>query len=57
MWACKCRETRYDYRYIDRLTPYTREEAERLNDQLSPVSVHRAWEYYALLAEQRSLGG
>ena len=36
---------------------YTREESERLGDQLSPVSVHRAWEYYAAVAERRPLGG
>ena len=40
-----------------RIRAYTREESERVGDQLSPASVHRAWEYYAAVAEQRSLGG
>ena len=40
-----------------RIRAYTREEAERVSDQLSPASVHRAWEYYAAVAEQRPLGG
>ena len=40
-----------------RIKAYTREEAERVNDQLSPAGVHRAWEYYAAVAGQRPLGG
>jgi ribulose-5-phosphate 4-epimerase/fuculose-1-phosphate aldolase len=39
-----------------RIRAFTREEAERLSDQLSPGIVERAWEYYAALAEQRPLG-
>ena len=33
-----------------RLRSYTREQAERLSDQLSAPIVERAWEYYAALA-------
>ena len=33
-----------------RIRAYTREECERLSDQLSPPIVARAWEYYAALA-------
>src|SRR5438067_7544355 len=33
-----------------RIRSYTREQAERLSDQLSPAMVERAWEYYAALA-------
>ena len=33
-----------------RIRSYTREEAARLSDQLSPRIVERAWEYYAALA-------
>src|SRR6266704_2502118 len=40
-----------------RLRAYSREEAESLTDQISPRVVERAWEYYALAAEQRPLGG
>jgi L-fuculose-phosphate aldolase len=40
-----------------RIRAYTREETERLSDQLGPNSVKRAWEYYAAVAEQRPLGG
>ena len=40
-----------------RIRVYTREEAERVRDQLSPHVVERAWEYYAAAAEQRPLGG
>jgi ribulose-5-phosphate 4-epimerase/fuculose-1-phosphate aldolase len=38
-----------------RIRAFTREEAERLSDQLSPGIVERAWEYYAAVAEQRPL--
>jgi len=40
-----------------RIRAYTREEADRVSDQLSPAIVARAWEYYAAVAEVRSLGG
>ncbi len=40
-----------------RIRAYTREEAERVRDQLTPKVVERAWEYYSLAAEQRPLGG
>ena len=40
-----------------KIRSYTREESERVSDQLSPVSVQRAWEYYAAVAAQRPLGG
>jgi ribulose-5-phosphate 4-epimerase/fuculose-1-phosphate aldolase len=40
-----------------RLREYTREEAESLTDQIGPRVVERAWEYYALAAGQRPLGG
>jgi ribulose-5-phosphate 4-epimerase/fuculose-1-phosphate aldolase len=33
-----------------RIRAYTREQAERLSDQLSSPIVERAWEYYAALA-------
>jgi ribulose-5-phosphate 4-epimerase/fuculose-1-phosphate aldolase len=36
-----------------RIRAYTREQAERLSDQLSPPIVERAWEYYAALAAER----
>ncbi len=39
-----------------RIRAFTRDEAERLSDQLSPGIVERAWEYYAAVAEQRPLG-
>jgi ribulose-5-phosphate 4-epimerase/fuculose-1-phosphate aldolase len=39
-----------------RIRTFTREEAERLSDQLSPGIVERAWEYYAAVAEVRPLG-
>jgi ribulose-5-phosphate 4-epimerase/fuculose-1-phosphate aldolase len=38
-----------------RIRAFTREEAERLSDQLSPAIVERAWEYYAAVAVQRHL--
>ena len=38
-----------------RIRAFTREEAERLSDQLSPAIVERAWEYYSALAAQRPL--
>jgi len=38
-----------------RIRAFTREEAERLSDQLSPGIVERAWEYYSALAAQRPL--
>jgi ribulose-5-phosphate 4-epimerase/fuculose-1-phosphate aldolase len=37
-----------------RIRAYTREQAERLSDQLSPPIVERAWDYYAALAAERS---
>ena len=40
-----------------RIRAYTREEADRVRDQLAPAIVERAWEYYAAVAEARSLGG
>ena len=40
-----------------RLRAYTREEAERVRDQISGAPVARAWEYYATAAGQRPLGG
>jgi ribulose-5-phosphate 4-epimerase/fuculose-1-phosphate aldolase len=40
-----------------RIRAYTREEAERLRDQLGTPIVERAWEYYAAVAEARSIGG
>jgi L-fuculose-phosphate aldolase len=40
-----------------RIRAYTREEAERVNDQLGPAIVQRAWEYYAAVAGQRPIGG
>ena len=40
-----------------KIRSYTREESERVSDQLSPVSVQRAWEYYAAVAAHRPLGG
>jgi ribulose-5-phosphate 4-epimerase/fuculose-1-phosphate aldolase len=39
-----------------RLRIYTREEAERVSDQISPGIVERAWEYYAIAAGQKPLG-
>ena len=41
----------------NRIREYTREEAERLRDQLSSPIVERAWEYYAAVAEARPIGG
>ncbi len=38
-----------------RIRAYTREEAESLSDQISPRVVERAWEYYAVAAEQMPL--
>ena len=40
-----------------RIRAYTREEAPRLDDQLSSVIVARAWEYYAAVAHARPIGG
>jgi ribulose-5-phosphate 4-epimerase/fuculose-1-phosphate aldolase len=40
-----------------KLRAYSREEAERLSDQLSSPIIERAWEYYAAVAESRPLGG
>jgi ribulose-5-phosphate 4-epimerase/fuculose-1-phosphate aldolase len=40
-----------------RIRAYTSEESERVNDQLSPTIVQRAWEYYAAVAGQRPIGG
>jgi ribulose-5-phosphate 4-epimerase/fuculose-1-phosphate aldolase len=39
-----------------RIRAYTREEAERVRDVLTPTGVARAWEYYALAAGQLPLG-
>ena len=39
-----------------RIRAFTREEAARLSDQLSPGIVERAWEYYAAVAAQLPLG-
>jgi ribulose-5-phosphate 4-epimerase/fuculose-1-phosphate aldolase len=39
-----------------RIRAFTRDEAERLSDQLSPGIVERAWEYFAAVAQQRPLG-
>jgi ribulose-5-phosphate 4-epimerase/fuculose-1-phosphate aldolase len=36
---------------------YSRDEADRLNDQLSPAIVGRAWEYFAAVASARPIGG
>jgi ribulose-5-phosphate 4-epimerase/fuculose-1-phosphate aldolase len=36
---------------------YSREEADRLSDQLSPGIVARAWEYFAAVASVRPIGG
>ena len=40
-----------------RIRAFTLDEAERVSDQLSPGIVERAWEYYAAVAGQRSIGG
>lgn len=40
-----------------RIRVYSREEAERVRDQLTPKVVERAWEYYAAAAEALPLGG
>jgi len=40
-----------------RIRVYSREEAEGLGDQIGPKVVERAWEYYAIAAEARALGG
>jgi L-fuculose-phosphate aldolase len=40
-----------------RIREFTREEAEGLSDQIGPRVVERAWEYYALAAGERALGG
>jgi ribulose-5-phosphate 4-epimerase/fuculose-1-phosphate aldolase len=39
-----------------RLRAYTREEAGPLRDQIQGAVAHRAWEYYASVAEQLPLG-
>jgi L-fuculose-phosphate aldolase len=39
-----------------RIRVYTREEADRVRDQLAPAIVERAWEYYAAVADTRPLG-
>ena len=39
-----------------RIRAFTRDEAMRVSDQLSPGIVDRAWEYYAALSAQRTLG-
>ena len=39
-----------------RLRAYSRDEAGSVSDQISPRVVERAWEYYALAAQQRPLG-
>jgi ribulose-5-phosphate 4-epimerase/fuculose-1-phosphate aldolase len=38
-----------------RIREYSREEAERLRDQIGAPIVERAWEYYAWVAEKRAL--
>jgi L-fuculose-phosphate aldolase len=40
-----------------RIRAYSREEADRVSDQLDPPIVARAWEYYAAVAETRTIGG
>jgi ribulose-5-phosphate 4-epimerase/fuculose-1-phosphate aldolase len=40
-----------------RIRAYSAEEAARVDDQLSPTIVERAWEYYAAVAQARPLGG
>jgi ribulose-5-phosphate 4-epimerase/fuculose-1-phosphate aldolase len=40
-----------------RIRTYTREEADRVRDQISAGIVERAWEYYAAVAGTRPLGG
>ena len=40
-----------------KIRAYTREEAERVKEELAPRVVARAWEYYAAVAAQRPLGG
>ena len=40
-----------------RIRAYSREEADRVSDQLSDPIVVRAWEYYAAVAEARPIGG
>ena len=40
-----------------KLRAFSREEAERLSDQLSSPIIERAWEYHAAVAESRPLGG
>jgi ribulose-5-phosphate 4-epimerase/fuculose-1-phosphate aldolase len=39
-----------------RVRAYTREEAERVKDQLDEGPLARAWEYYSTAADQRPLG-
>ena len=40
-----------------RIRVFSREEAERVGDQLAPGIVSRAWEYFAAVAETRPLEG
>jgi len=40
-----------------RIRAFSREESERVSDQLGSPIVQRAWEYYAAVAGQRPLGG
>ncbi len=40
-----------------RVLAYSAEEAARVDDQLKPNIVERAWEYYAAVAHARPLGG
>ena len=40
-----------------RTRAYTTEEANRVSDQLNAAIVARAWEYFAAIAETRSIGG
>jgi len=40
-----------------RIRAYTREEGERVRDQMGPGVVARAWEYYAAVADLKPLGG
>ena len=40
-----------------RIRAFTSGEAQRVDDQLSPGIVSRAWEYYAAFADARPIGG
>lgn len=40
-----------------RIRAFTHDEAERLRDQLGAPIIGRAWEYYAAVAQSRSIGG